>query len=241
MSLSKVTLGFGVLVVAGATIAFVLQPQSQAKLQEENIALRQQLMQLQTENASLSNRLAEASDFKRRATAQLTELLKLRNDVGSLQRQVGEIGKLREDIQRLRAALPNPQSWPPSVETLEQQSPAALESLNRAKQGVLGFILFANENQQQFPTSFEQAAPFFKEGLEPIALNFEIVYVGSVTNITNAAGTIVLREKHATPTRDGRWQKTYGFADGHAEIHVEPDGNFDPWESQHLMPPPSNP
>jgi len=239
MSLSKVTLGIGVLVVAGATLAFVLQSQPPAKLQEENHALRQQLTQLQTENASLSNRLADAGDFKRRATAQLTELLKLRNDVGSLQRQVGEIGKLREEIQRLQAAGPSSQALPARVEALEQQ--AALESLNRAKQGVLGFILFANENQQQFPASFEQAAPFFKEDLAPIALNFEIVYVGSVTNITNAAGTIVLREKHATPTRDGRWQKTYGFADGHAEIHAEPDGNFDPWESQHLIPPPSNP
>jgi len=197
--------------------------------------------QMQIENANLSNRLADAGDFKRRATAQLTELLKLRSDVGSLQRQMGEIGKLREEIQRLQAIPPNPQLLPAGVEALEQQSQAALESLNRAKQGMLGFILFANENQQQFPASFEQAAPFFKEGLEPIALNFEIVYVGSVTNITNAAGTIVLREKHATPTRDGRWQKTYGFADGHAEIHAEPDGNFDPWESQHLIPPPSNP
>jgi prepilin-type processing-associated H-X9-DG protein len=38
--------------------------------------------------------------------------------------------------------------------------------------------------------------------------------------------------------RDGTWQKTYGFADGHAEIHTEPDGNFDDWESQHIIPPP---
>lgn len=69
-------------------------------------------------------------------------------------------------------------------------------------------------------------------------MNFEIVYLGSLTNLTNAAGTIVLREKHAARTQDGKWQKTYGFADGHAEIHTEPDGNFDDWESQHLIPPP---
>jgi len=241
MSLSKLTLAFGVLAVAGATIALVLQRQAQVKVHEENQVLRQQLTQVQTENGSLSNRLAEAGDFKRRATAQLTELLKLRNDVGLLQREVGELGKLREEIQRLQAAPLNPQPLPTSAEALEPQQQAAVLSLNRARQGVLGFILFADENQQQFPASFEQAAPFFKEGLEPIALNFEIVYVGSVTNITNAAGTIVLREKRATQTRDGRWQKTYGFADGHAEIHAEPDGNFDPWESQHLMPPPANP
>ena len=26
----------------------------------------------------------------------------------------------------------------------------------------------------------------------------------------------------------------FSFADGHAELHIEPDGNFGPWEQQHL-------
>jgi hypothetical protein len=71
-------------------------------------------------------------------------------------------------------------------------------------------------------------------------MNFEIVYVGSLTNLTNAAETVVLREKRASRTRDGKWQKTYGFADGHSEVHTEPDGNFDDWESQHIVLPPAN-
>ena len=241
MSLSKVALGLGALAAAGAAVAFTLQQRAQTGLAEQNSALRLQLTQLQTENAGLSNRLAEAGDFKRRATAQLTELLKLRNDVGSLQRQVGEIGKLREELQRLEAAPHATPAISASLAASDPQQQAALESLNQAKQGVLGFILFAAENQQQFPASFEQAAPYFKEGLEPIAMSFEIVYVGSLSNLTNTAGTIVLREKRATPTREGGWRKTYGFADGHAEIHTEPTGNFDNWESQHLVPPPTNP
>jgi prepilin-type processing-associated H-X9-DG protein len=99
--------------------------------------------------------------------------------------------------------------------------------------------MYADANQQQFPPTIADAAPYFKEGLEPIEMNFEIVYVGSITNITNAAGTVVLREKHASQTLEGKWRKTYGFADGHAEIRTEPDGNFDDWESQHIIPPPA--
>lgn len=218
-------------------MAFVQQHETQARLRAENDALRQQLSQLQTEKGSLSDQLAEGGNFKRRATEQLTELLKLRGDVGRLQQQVGEIGNLRDEIQRLRAA---PGISPPlqaSLDALEQQQQAAMVSLNRAKQGMLGLIMYADENQQQFPATFAQAAPFFQAGLEPIEMNFEIVFFGSITNITNAAGTIVLREKHAARTHDGKWQKTYGFADGHAEIHTEPDGNFDDWESQHIIPP----
>jgi prepilin-type processing-associated H-X9-DG protein len=50
----------------------------------------------------------------------------------------------------------------------------------------------------------------------------------------------VLKEKQAWQALDGKWKKTYGFADGHAEIHMEPSGNFDDWESQHTISPPPN-
>ena len=238
MTVSKLKLGAGVLAVAGVALAFTHFYHAQQKLTEENDSLRQQLTQLQTENGSLSNNLlVAAGSAKGLATVQLTELLKLRSEVGQLQQQVVELGKLREEIQRLQSLPRQPQPSPASAEALEQQQQAAMDSLNRAKQGVLAFVMYANENQQQFPASFYQAAPFFKEGLAPIEMNFEIVYAGSITNITNAAGTIVLREKHASQMLDGQWRKTYGFADGHAEIHTEPDGNFDEWESQHMIPP----
>ena len=238
MSVSKLKFGAGLLAVAGVALAFSHMYHAQTVLNGENDSLRQQLAQLQTENESLSNNLlVAAGTSKGLATVQLTELLKLRNEVGQLQQQLGELDKLREEVQRLQAEPRPPPLSQASAEALEQQQQAAVDSLNHARQGVLAFIMFADANQQQFPASFDQAAPFFKEGLAPIEMNFEIVYMGSITNITNAAGTIVLREKHASRTLDGQWRKTYGFADGHAEIHTEPDGNFDEWESQHMIPP----
>jgi hypothetical protein len=238
--MSKLQLGLGVVAVAGVSAAFAWLYHAQVKLHEDNDSLRQQVTQLQTENGSLSNRLATGDSSKGLAFVQLTELLKLRGEVGQLQGQVGELDKLRAEIQRLEAAPGNPPAASQaSADALERQQQAAVQSLNRARQAILGFIMYADANQQQFPPTIADAAPYFKEGLEPIEMNFEIVYVGSITNITNAAGTVVLREKHASQTLEGKWRKTYGFADGHAEIRTEPDGNFDDWESQHIIPPPA--
>ena len=49
MTMTKLTLGVGALVIAGATTALVVQHQAQIKLREENQALRQQVNQLTTE------------------------------------------------------------------------------------------------------------------------------------------------------------------------------------------------
>ena len=45
------------------------------------------------------------------------------------------------------------------------------------------------------------------------------------------------REKEAWQTSDGGWARAYSFADGHSEIHKAVDGNFQPWEQQHLITP----
>jgi prepilin-type processing-associated H-X9-DG protein len=48
---------------------------------------------------------------------------------------------------------------------------------------------------------------------------------------------IVVREKDAWQAADGGWLRAYAFADGHAEIHKAADGNFQPWEAQHIIAP----
>lgn len=62
--------------------------------------------------------------------------------------------------------------------------------------------------------------------------DFEILYPGVLTNISNPATTIVIREKEAWDNRNGKSARTYGFADGHSEIYSAPDGDFEPWEKQ---------
>jgi hypothetical protein len=117
---------------------------------------------------------------------------------------------------------------------------AAMQKMNDARQGVLALIMYASENQAQFPTNLAQASAYIKDGsVDEIATNFDLVCPASSTNIESPSTTIVLREKQAWQSPAGNWLKGYGFADGHAEIHTEPNGNFDEYEKKHTVLPPN--
>jgi hypothetical protein len=110
--------------------------------------------------------------------------------------------------------------------------------LNIAKQCALAFVMFASDNQEEFPTNSAQVAPYL-DGKQ-WGTNFDIVYRGSRTNITDWSAIIVFKEKQAWRTPDGKWRKTYGFADGHTETYTAANGNFDGWERQHTIALPPN-
>jgi hypothetical protein len=87
MNISKLKLGFNAIVVAGVTVAFVIQHQAQSKLQRDNESLHQQIAQLQTDNQNLADQLAAAGKSKLLSDAQFNELLRLRGEVGRLRHQ----------------------------------------------------------------------------------------------------------------------------------------------------------
>ena len=112
----------------------------------------------------------------------------------------------------------------------------AVQKMNDARQAILALILFANANQDQYPTNLAAASQYLKEGdMGQIASNFDLLAPSSTTEITNNASTIVLREKQAWQSPGGNWLKTYGFADGHVEIHSEPTDNFDDFEKDRIV------
>ncbi|MDD5140061.1 MAG: sigma-70 family RNA polymerase sigma factor [Verrucomicrobiales bacterium] len=241
MTATKLKLAFSALVVVGATTAIVVQHQTQEKLRAENAALAQQVAQLQTDNENLSNRLAASGDSKSLSDKQFNELLKLRGEVGVLRQQINELGRLREENRQLQTSQRDASVQQQAIiDAEEQQQKAAIQKLNDAKQGVLAFIMFASDNHEEFPTNFAQASRYMKDDyMNQIETNFDMLYQGSIANIANPSATIVLKEKQAWQALNGKWMKTYGFADGHAEVHTEPDGNFDGWESQRIISPPN--
>jgi RNA polymerase sigma factor (sigma-70 family) len=87
MTATKLKFAIGAIVVAGVATAFVLLNQAQKNLRAENKLLRQQIAQLQTDNESLSNRLAVAANSKSLSDEQFNELLKLRGEVTRLRQQ----------------------------------------------------------------------------------------------------------------------------------------------------------
>jgi hypothetical protein len=61
MTLTKLKLGLGALLVAGVATTLIVQNQAREKLRAENESLRQQITQLRSDNESLSNRVEQVA------------------------------------------------------------------------------------------------------------------------------------------------------------------------------------
>jgi len=238
MTLSNLKLAAGALTIAGMAAALVVQNQAQTKLREDNGVLQEQLAQIQTDNAALANQIRAASNAASLSHEQLNELLKLRGEVGSLQRQAADLETLRAENQRLATLNEHLATAPAPMDPKARQLALSREKISDARDGALGIILFAGDNQGQCPTNFEEMASFFKQGWAGTN-DYDFTYSGSMQDIPHPADTIILKEKQAWQTLEGKWAKVYAFADGHSELHVTPDGNFDDWENQRLIPPPA--
>ena len=160
--------------------------------------------------------------------------MKLRGEAGLLRKHTNELGKLREENRRSQTSLAESEQSSQSSEddpAAEQQEQMLHAKLNDSKALMLSFLMNALDNQNQFPTNLDQIPTPGLTGTN----DFEIVYRGSLDSLTNKSSVIAIREKQAWQLTDGRWVKTYGFADGVAQIHVEPDGNFEAWEKEHMI------
>jgi RNA polymerase sigma factor (sigma-70 family) len=260
MTITKLKAGIiSAVVVAGVATPLVMQHQAQVKLRDENQLLRQQiteLTQLKTENERLSNLLAQANRSSL-TKDELSELMKLRGEVGLLRKQSNEAQSLRAQIRQLKSLPAGSTQGPQPAEAdseVEPENQQAIAKLNYAKAWTLAFFLYAENNQGRVPASLDQALPYLPEeartegeltrggtlpnrqkfGLTPD--RFEIVYSGTLADIPNPASVIVCREKQAWG-EIGSWNRAYGFADGHSEIHHSQDGSFDEWERQHMIVP----
>jgi RNA polymerase sigma factor (sigma-70 family) len=251
MTMTKLKAGIlGTVVLAAVATPSALLYQSQTKLRQENMSLRQQvdsLAQVAAENERLSNLVMQAQSRAATPRNDLNELLKLRGEVGSLRRQLAEATRLPAKA----ASVPSRNET--GITPEEERKLIGIAKLNYTKQWMLAFHFFANDNEGQSPTNFDQALPYLsndakveanlkpgeflpgtpKYGLTPE--HYEIVYQGSLNGLSNPQNIIVVREKEPWRTEDGSWMRTYAFADGHAEIHKATDGNFAPWEAQHMV------
>jgi RNA polymerase sigma factor (sigma-70 family) len=148
--------------------------------------------------------------------------------------------KLVEIHQQNEASASN--TSPDAASQSETRQAEAMQKANLAKQGVLALIMFANDNEQQFPANLQQASRYIKDDtMSQIEANFDFIDPGSITNVPQPSTTIVLKEKQPWQTPDGSWRKTYGFADGHSEIHLEPNGDFTEFENRHTKSVTANP
>jgi RNA polymerase sigma factor (sigma-70 family) len=239
VTMTKLQMGIiGTVVLAGVLTPLALNHKAQIKLKEQDALMRQQadqLAELAAENSRLSNVVNRVNEPGREDPR---ELLKLRGEVGVLKRQIAAANSQLDQAKRQV-----PTRTP--TDTAEEQKQVLFGKMGYTKGWMMAFAIFASKNQGQMPTNFDQAAAFLPDETRAqtnfIPDQYELMYQGSLNDLTNAQSVIVLREKDALQDPDGGAHRAYGFADGHSEIHKAVDGNFETWEQQHLVLPPNPP
>ncbi|MGA2176676.1 MAG: sigma-70 family RNA polymerase sigma factor [Verrucomicrobiota bacterium] len=239
MSMTKLQLGLGAIVIGGLTATVAIQHQTARRLSAEIQAVRQQAASLAADNESLSNRLGQISAAPRLADDQFRELMRLRGEVGRLRQQTNLPGKAREESRR-------PQ---PGVETAKDQSAEEAKFdqqqnniVAASKQIGLAFRIYANHNNDQYPTNLGQIGNELGGVTNfpgDISLDrFEMVNAGAVS--ARSPRAIVAREQTPRPSPHGGWERAYLLYDGSVQLANAPDGNFDSWERNNTDPVPSS-
>ena len=233
----------GAIAIAGLATSIVVHHRSQVELNAKGELLPQrdrQLAELSAEHQRLSNLIVQTKGSL--AEDRVTELVKLRREVEELRKQTNTLGRqLALNLQSRRSQ---------TSATPEPHSPEYFQQLHQTAGGkdpdamslVMGLRMYASDHQDRFPSNLDQIAPYLRKGQMPLTgtNEFEIVYQGSLGQLKNIPlGAVALvRDRQAWPAPSGKLAKVYGMADGSGLI-VESDDNFQSWEAEHIIPPPS--
>jgi hypothetical protein len=98
-------------------------------------------------------------------------------------------------------------------------------------------LRYAREHEGDFPTSWSQATNYLAPGEVSGTNEFDVVYTGSLRDLSSVPpeSIALIREREPWHTKDGKWARVYGFADGSA-CKVISDDDFKSWDSQYVIP-----
>lgn len=108
INLTKLKLGLGALVVAGASTVLIMQHQAETNLDAQNQLLTQQIAQLNLDHDNLSNLADQAKKAAALSNDRMKELSRLRAEVGVLQQKTNDLSRLRQQKQELLKAAAAP-------------------------------------------------------------------------------------------------------------------------------------
>jgi hypothetical protein len=232
---TKAKIAAGLILGALAALA-IYQLTTAARLRAENQALREKLSELEQLRTEKENHSSVSQSSGDQLTDQESrELARLRGQVAALKRQLAEANQARV-ANAARDTQPAVQPAHDGDAGLPNQ-----ESIHRMRYGkglVYSLIAYADAHQGQFPEDLDLAARFRPADVTTdtnlLADQFELLYQGKYDDLTNTIQVIVVREREPWLNSRGQWTKTYGFADGHSEVHTEINGDFEMWESERL-------
>jgi hypothetical protein len=251
MATTKIKIIAAAVAAAAVGTPLVLQYRANEALRAENAALREQAAEaepLRAENERLATRLKATAA---RPPAELEELKRLRGQVAAFQQVTQENARLKAERDRLAKRLQQA-AGDQADEPEEEMAPekrAAIAKLSFAKMRGLALHMFADDNSGLLPTNFVAMAPYLNEASQPLTEaaklgikedHYELVYPAGtrLEDVKDPASTILIREKQPFQTSNGKWARTYLFADGHSEIHSSDDGDFTAWEKARWPKPP---
>lgn len=238
-----------ILVVALGTTSYVIHHQNQSisKLKEEHqdllatIAKMNNAKAVEDENGPIeqkSGRLISDREFD--------EFMELRGTVALLKNQLKEAKKQSPIDEQGRNQGEVEEAIKEELE--EKQKKLGIAVMNYGKRLALGMFMHANESGGYVAQDFETLQPYMpdlssysddlgmKEFKEEISSDqFEIVFKGKITDITNPGSAIIMREKDSWRlVEDSKWNRAYVFADGHVELHTETtkESGFIEWEKE---------
>ena len=234
------TIAAGVIALSLAA-PFLLQQTASAKLRAVDESLQQQAAKassLKSEN----DRLSRAAAGALLSEEQLADLQKLRAEMAALQPEAESAATVRAENSRLQHDAP--------LKGPMQLKEEIMAKMSFNKDLLFSFHRYADQHNGQFPTNFDDAASFLDDAAKNQTRfssdQFEIVFTGSPSSITNPQDVIMLREKDAFSTANtenpkGGWAKIYGFVDGHVIVQHEPENDFTAFENAHMVSPSANP
>jgi RNA polymerase sigma factor (sigma-70 family) len=249
MASTKMHLTLAAVVAAGAT-TFAIRERRNA----DDLRAQMASMEAARTTASLPSGTGNP------VSVQPAELEELRNDRIKLMALRDEVGRLRDDLRRSKQlekekAVPRIEKEPETQEDLEKAQRQFEQEMDRAlgmarldfaKSWMMAIYEYAQNHDGRAPESFAEAQPHLPKDDNPRGAmldpaRFEIVHRGPLKDLARPEMTIVLREREpflSPPDESGRRvaRRTYGFADGHSEIHAAPDGDFESWESARRAP-----
>ena len=202
-------------------------------MQDENAALRQQISQLGQPQPPQPQAPVNADN---------AELERLRREHLELMRLRGQVGVLRDTLEKKQGELATVQSENAQTAALKdaQAKAQALSSLTLTVLKQIGTAcrVYAGNNGDVLPTSFAQ----IKNELANIPFDsgvstntFEFLDYGQPLSSSATPYYFYAREKQPFQMPDGQWSRIYLLIDTSAQVAGSDDGNFDTWEKNWIQ------
>jgi hypothetical protein len=250
--------------IAALTASLLIQRRAETTIRENENSLRQQQNEIDrvtVENRDLPSDVSQpvqAITKSAGSTDYTTELAQLRAQAAALRSQQIQLSnqqwntRLSAGIRMLSIGNSNLLDHNNTLKSTVGGGPRADDSkLNDARGFTAAIRRYADEHQGVFPSTLDRVTAYLPQSLSsnspgwanaPVSgtNDFEIVYQGGTNDLGNIPPRRValLRERQSWLTPDGKWARTYAYADGGAEIVVS-DDNFQSWDALHVVPPPA--